>query len=132
MAVELWESNTIPEGIHARVLRHNARQRPPSSIEVPAKRDVIFSAIGGAGEAGNVGGDGQSGMDGIDGRPATREIDATVRPFLIIRPIRSNTIAILRSTSAYADVRIAWYRRRERWRVGNLSLLLICSHRHHQ
>ena len=81
MAVELWESDTIPEGIHARVLRHNARQRPPSSIEVPAKRDVMFSAIGGAGEARNVGGDGQSGMDGIDGRPATREIDATVRPF---------------------------------------------------
>ena len=47
-------------------------------------RDVIFTAIGGAGEDGNTGSDGQPGMDGVDGSPASREVDATVRPFSII------------------------------------------------
>ena len=73
----------MPEGINARLLRHGARQQPPSSVEVPAMRDVIFTAIGGAGENGNTGSDGQPGMDGVDGSPASREVDATVRPILI-------------------------------------------------
>ena len=94
MAVELWESNIIPEGIHARVLRCDARQQPPPSVEVPTKRDVLFTAIGGAGEAGNVGGDGQPGMDGTDGSPATREIDATVRLFFVTDALRLSTIAL--------------------------------------
>ena len=83
MAFELWESGTVPEGINARLLEHGARQQPPSSVEVPAMRDVIFTAIGGAGEDGNTGSDGQPGMDGVDGSPASREVDATVRPILI-------------------------------------------------
>ena len=73
----------MPGGINARLLRHGARQQPPSSVEVPAMRDVIFTAIGGAGEDGNTGSDGQPGMDGVAGSPATREVDATVRPFSI-------------------------------------------------
>ena len=83
MAFELWESGTVPEGIYGRLLRHASRQQPPSSVEIPAMRDVIFTAIGGTGEAGNTGFDGQPGMDGVDGSPASREVDATVRPFSI-------------------------------------------------
>ena len=83
MAFTLWESTTVAGGIYARLLRHASRQQPPSSVEVPAGRDVMFTAIGGTGEAGNIGSDGQPGMDGIDGTAATREVDATVRPLSI-------------------------------------------------
>ena len=74
----------MSEGIYARLLRHDSRQQPPSSVEIPAKKDVAFTAIGGTGEVGNIGFDGQPGMDGIDGTPASREVDATVRPFPMI------------------------------------------------
>ena len=83
MAFALWESATVQGGIYARLLRHDSRQQPPSAVEVPATRDVMFTAIGGTGEAGNTGSDGQPGMDGIDGIAATREVDATVSPFSI-------------------------------------------------
>ena len=83
MAFALWESATVRGGISARLLRHESRQQPPSAVEVPATRDVMFTAIGGNGETGNTGSDGQPGMDGIDGTAATREVDATVRPFPI-------------------------------------------------
>ncbi len=78
-AFELWESETVLEGISAQLLENSSRQQPPTSVEVPPKRDVVFTAIGGTGENGRNGGDGQPGMDGVDGRPATREVDATVR-----------------------------------------------------
>ena len=81
MAFALWESETVPGGIYAQLLRHASRQQPPSAVEVPATRDVMFTAIGGTGEAGNTGSDGQPGMDGVDGTAASREVDATVRPF---------------------------------------------------
>lgn len=83
MAFTLWESATVAGGIYARLLRHASRQQPPSTVEVSAGRDVIFTAIGGTGEAGNIGSDGQPGMDGIDGTAATREVDATVRSLSI-------------------------------------------------
>ena len=96
MAFELWESETVPEGINARLLRHASRQQPPSSVEVPAKRDVLFTAIGGTGEAGNTGFDGQPGMDGVDGSPASREVDATVRPFPILGPSKDDNFVSIR------------------------------------
>ena len=56
-------------------------------IEVPARRDTVFTAIGGDGEDGHRGGDGQCGRDGIEGQPATRESDATVRSLFCIAEI---------------------------------------------
>ena len=80
LAVELFESNVSPEGIHARVIRYASRQQqPPPSVEVPDQRDVLFTAIGGDGENGHVGGDGQPGRNGDEGERATRTSDATVR-----------------------------------------------------
>lgn len=78
MAVELSESNDVLEGIHVDVIRSESRQEPPSYVEIPAGRDVLFTAIGGDGESGHMGGNGQNGMDGIAGAPATRDTDATV------------------------------------------------------
>lgn len=52
-------------------------------MEVPARRDLILSAVGGSGETGHAGGDEQASMNGSDGMPASREVDATVSPLLI-------------------------------------------------
>ena len=60
------------------VIESESRQKPPSTIEIPAGRDVLFTAVGGDGEPGHTGGDGQNGMDGVAGAPAARETDATV------------------------------------------------------
>lgn len=79
LAVQLSESEIVPEGVHTRVIRYTSRQQPPTIVEVPARRDVLLTAIGGDGENGKTGGDGQDGIDGVDGQPATREIDETVR-----------------------------------------------------
>ena len=78
IAVELSESTEIPEGVHVQVMQFHSREEPPASVEVPAQRDVLFTAIGGLGEPGHQGGNGQAGMDGVDGEPATRESDARV------------------------------------------------------
>ena len=80
MAVKLSESATTEEGITVRRIGYVSRQVPPQSLEVPARRDLLLSAVGGRAEAGFRGGDGQVGMNGVDGTPATREVDATVGP----------------------------------------------------
>lgn len=80
LAVKLSESAEIEEGIHVEVQGFSSRQEPPEKTEVPARRDVILSAVGGKGQGGYNGGNGQAGMDGVDGTRATREVDATVRP----------------------------------------------------
>ena len=79
LAVDLSESALVEEGITVRTLGFTSRQEPPQILEVPARRDLLLSAIGGEGEAGHIGGNGQAGLDGVDGTPATRDIDATVR-----------------------------------------------------
>lgn len=60
------------------IIDFQSRQEPPTYAEIPAGRDVLFTALGGDGEPGRNGGDGQNGMDGVDGAPATRELDAIV------------------------------------------------------
>ena len=82
LAVDLSQSTTVSEGIHAQILRFASRIEPPGWVEVPARRNLLITAIGGRGENGAVGGDGQPGMNGFDGTSATQEVDATVRPFL--------------------------------------------------
>ncbi|KAG8529861.1 uncharacterized protein KY384_005342 [Bacidia gigantensis] len=77
IAVELFESTQIEEGVHVEVSGFASRVEPPESIEVPARRDLILSAVGGNGQEGQVGSNGQAGMNGIDGTNATREVDAT-------------------------------------------------------
>lgn len=61
------------------VIESEAMEKPPASVEIPIRQDVLFTAIGGDGEPGGIGGDGQHGMDGTDGAIATRTSDATVR-----------------------------------------------------
>ena len=78
LAVNLSESSTTEEGITVHTLGFTSRQEPPQWLEVPARKNLIVSAVGGRGESGHRGGNGQAGMDGIDGFPATREVDATV------------------------------------------------------
>ena len=78
MAVDLSESASVDEGITVRTLGFESRQEPPQSLEVPARIDLLLSAVGGEGEPGQPGGDGQAGINGIDGTRATREVDATV------------------------------------------------------
>ena len=85
MAVELLESSTTEEGITVHTLGFTSRQEPPQWLEVPARRDLMLSAVGGQGGSGRRGGNGQAGMDGIDGFPATREVDATVISSLRLR-----------------------------------------------
>lgn len=46
--------------------------------EIPAGRDVLFTAVGGDGQPGRNGGDGEDGMAGVDGAPATQELVAVV------------------------------------------------------
>ncbi|KAL9045598.1 MAG: hypothetical protein Q9214_001384 [Letrouitia sp. 1 TL-2023] len=79
MAVKLSESASIEEGIHVRVLSYAARLEPPAAVEIPARRDVLLTAIGGVGEPGRNGGEGQNGTDGVNGQNATRETDATAQ-----------------------------------------------------
>ena len=83
--MDLSESSTTEEGITVRTLGFESREKPPPWLEVPARRDIMLSAVGGQGESGHRGGDGQTGMDGIDGFPATREVDATVISSLRLR-----------------------------------------------
>ncbi|KAI9711435.1 MAG: hypothetical protein M1812_007180 [Candelaria pacifica] len=77
LAVDLSESTLVEEGITVRTLGFMSRQEPPHVLEVPARRNVLFSAVGGRAESGHTGGDGQKGANGGDGTPATREVDAT-------------------------------------------------------
>ena len=79
MAVKLSESTSIEEGIHVRVLNYAARLEPPAAVEIPARKNVLLTAVGGEGEPGRNGGDGQNGSRGLNGQNATRETDATVR-----------------------------------------------------
>ncbi|KAL9612032.1 MAG: hypothetical protein Q9167_003358 [Letrouitia subvulpina] len=79
MAVKLSESTSIEEGIHVRVLNYAARLEPPAAVEIPTRKDVLLTAIGGAGEPGRNGGEGQNGTKGVDGQDATRETDATAQ-----------------------------------------------------
>lgn len=98
LAVELSESNVSQEGIHARVIRYASRQQqPPPSVEVPAQRDLLFTAIGGDGENGHVGSDGQPGRNGDEGERATRTSDATVRCFIHFLAHDSNMTICSRS-----------------------------------
>lgn len=60
------------------MITFESRQEPPGPFDVPIRQDVLFSAVGGAGEAGQLGSDGQRGANGDDGAPATRVTDATV------------------------------------------------------
>ena len=83
--MELSQSSTIEEGIAVRTLEFASREQPPPWLEVPARRNIMLSAIGGQGESGHRGGNGQAGMDGIDGFPATREVAATVISSLRLR-----------------------------------------------
>ena len=83
--MELLESATTEEGITVRTLGFASREEPPPWLEVPARRNIMLSAVGGQGESGHRGGNGQAGMDGIDGFPATREVDATVISSLRLR-----------------------------------------------
>lgn len=79
IAVNLSESVSVQEGVTVQVLGSTSRQEPPQYLEIPARRDLMLSAVGGQGEPGHVGGNGQAGMNGVDGAAATREVDATVR-----------------------------------------------------
>ena len=56
-------------------------------IEVPARRDIVFTTIRRDGEEGHTGGDGQWGGDGIEGQPARRESDATLRSLFSIAKV---------------------------------------------
>lgn len=60
------------------VIDFASMQQPPSTVEVPAQRNILLSAVGGSGEPGRTGGNGEDGLDGIPGVAATRESDATV------------------------------------------------------
>lgn len=88
LVVELSESRQIYGGIHVNVIEVVSRQQPPSSVEVPVGRDILFTAIGGDGESGQPGGDGQDGDDGTDGIEATRVSDATVGKDSIFRVMK--------------------------------------------
>ena len=83
--MELSESSTIDEGITVHTLGFASRVEPPQWLEVPARRNIMLSAVGGQGESGHKGGNGQVGMDGIDGFPATSEVEATVISSLRLR-----------------------------------------------
>ncbi|KAL8792434.1 MAG: hypothetical protein Q9195_004967 [Heterodermia aff. obscurata] len=79
LAIELSESTFTEEGITVHRVGFTSRQEPPEWVEVPARKNLKVSAVGGRAESGHLGGNGQNGMNGIDGNPATREVDATVR-----------------------------------------------------
>ena len=83
--MELLESATTEEGITVHRLGFVSWEEPPQWLELPARSNIMISAVGGRGEAGQRGDNGQAGMDGIDGFPATREVDATVISSLRLR-----------------------------------------------
>ena len=78
LAIELSQSAVTEEGITVHRVDFASRQGPPESVEIPARKNLKVSAVGGRAESGHAGGNGQVGMNGIDGNPATREVDATV------------------------------------------------------
>ncbi|ERF75585.1 hypothetical protein EPUS_04565 [Endocarpon pusillum Z07020] len=77
LAVEVTESKETQGGIRVNVMESAGMEKPPASVEIPIRQDVLFTAIGGDGEPGRTGGDGQNGMDGTDGAIATRTSNAT-------------------------------------------------------
>ena len=77
-AVELSESVDSEGYLHAAVVRWESWQEPVQAIDVPPGRNILLSAVGGAGEDGRKGGDGRSGLRGIDGLSATCETETTV------------------------------------------------------
>ncbi|KAF7506176.1 hypothetical protein GJ744_012156 [Endocarpon pusillum] len=77
LAVDVTESEETQGGIRVNVIKSTGMEKPPASVEIPIRQDVLFTAIGGDGEPGGIGGDGQHGMDGTDGAIATRTSNAT-------------------------------------------------------
>jgi hypothetical protein len=78
LAVELTQSTTVQGSIHVDVARFESTQQPGGPFDVPIRRDILLTAIGGNGENGLDGGNGQRGIDGVSGTAATRVADATV------------------------------------------------------
>jgi len=79
LTVQVSESSVnMDGGLHIDVVAVQPQGALPSSIEIPAGRDVLLSAIGGSGEDGLNGGDGEDGLDGLDGTDATSVSFATV------------------------------------------------------
>jgi hypothetical protein len=76
--VELTESQAAQGSIHVAVVGVVSEHQIGTAFDVPVRRDILLTAIGGAGEDGQDGGDGQRGMNGVDGTAATRVADATV------------------------------------------------------
>ncbi len=122
LAVQLSESNTITEGIHAQVIRHASRQQPPATVEVPARRDLLLTGIGGNGEDGHTGGDGQHGMNAIDGQPATREVDATVR---LPTSVPCGIYSVTQHVFWRADTGTVWYNWRQWWGVSGSASFAV-------
>ena len=78
LAIELFESALTEQGITVHRVGFTSRQEPPEWVEIPARKNLRVSAVGGRAESGHAGGNGQDGMNGIEGNAATREVDATV------------------------------------------------------
>lgn len=77
--MQLVESPVVKGGIRAIVTASQSSQELPSSVDVPAGRDLLLTAIGGNGEDGMNGEDGGNGQDGVNGVDASETSDATVR-----------------------------------------------------